>query len=123
MNSRQVITLAAAAVCAAVGLAAAGYEQQQAQAGPVLRAVETQVKEPREESLPTPEETAPAGPAYRLGASEGRLAVFVEGQEQPEMVLDVYLASLPEADRILLEQGIPAGDYARLVSLLEDYIS
>ena len=27
MNSRQVITLAAAAVCAAVGLAAAGYEQ------------------------------------------------------------------------------------------------
>lgn len=124
MNSRQCITLGAAAVCAAVGLAAAGYERQHRPPEGLSQQLQTPAA-----AAASPVEDQPLSaaegeaPCYLLGESEGRLAVFVEGSDQPEMVLEVYLSSLPEADRILLEQGIPAESYERLVSLLEDYVS
>lgn len=60
---------------------------------------------------------------YVLKEYKGRLAVFSRGQTEPDMVFDVYVQSLPEFDRGLLQGGIAAEDYRSLVSLIEDYTS
>ena len=69
-----------------------------------------------------PQEPEPQG-GYRLQSYNGRLAIFREGSDTPEMIFDVYTRLLPQADRDRLEQGIPAPDYETLTRLIEDYIS
>ena len=81
------------------------------------------------EPLPaeTPVDTQPQQPepqgGYRLQSYNGRLAIFREGSDTPEMIFDVYTRLLPQADRDRLEQGITAPDYETLTRLIEDYIS
>ena len=81
------------------------------------------------EPLPaeTPVDTQPQQPepqgGYRLQSYNGRLAIFREGSDTPEMIFDVYTRLLPQADRDWLEQGITAPDYETLTRLIEDYIS
>ena len=81
------------------------------------------------EPLPaeTPVDTQPQEPepqsGYRLQSYNGRLAIFREGSDTPEMIFDVYTRLLPQADRERLEQGITAPDYETLTRLIEDYIS
>ena len=81
------------------------------------------------EPLPaeTPVDTQPQQPepqgGYRLQSYNGRLAIFREGSDTPEMIFDVYTRLLPQADRERLEQGITAPDYETLTRLIEDYIS
>lgn len=81
------------------------------------------------EPLPaeTPVDTQPQEPepqsGYRLQSYNGRLAIFREGSDTPEMIFDVYTRLLPQADRDRLEQGITAPDYETLTRLIEDYIS
>ena len=72
----------------------------------------------REEPQPPP---SPAG--YLLKSYEGRLAVFRQGCDTPELIFDVYTRLLPPADRDRLETGISAPDYETLTRLIEDYIS
>lgn len=69
-----------------------------------------------------PQEPEPQG-GYRLQSYNGRLAIFREGSDTPEMIFDVYTRLLPQADRERLEQGITAPDYETLTRLIEDYIS
>ena len=69
-----------------------------------------------------PQEPEPQG-GYRLQSYNGRLAIFREGSDTPEMIFDVYTRLLPQADRDRLEQGITAPDYETLTRLIEDYIS
>ena len=81
-----------------------------------------------EEPSPAPQQTAePTVPepqsGYRLQSYNGRLAIFREGSDTPEMIFDVYTRLLPQADRDRLEQGITAPDYETLTRLIEDYIS
>ena len=71
---------------------------------------------------PPPQEPEPQG-GYRLQSYNGRLAIFREGSDTPEMIFDVYTRLLPQADRDRLEQGITAPDYETLTRLIEDYIS
>ena len=135
MNKRIIVAIGAVAVCAVLGVAAANYDLQQTQTQAVLQGVQGIPKTKQDASELTPPtakaQTEPVqpnpiennSPTYRLGTSQGRLAVFVEDSDQPEMVLDVYLSTLPEVDRLLLEQGIEAQSYAQLVSMIEDYIS
>jgi hypothetical protein len=60
---------------------------------------------------------------YRLAEKDGRLAVYLQGQDEPEIVFDVYLHHLPDVDRARLEEGIEVSDYETLLALLEDYTS
>ncbi len=62
-------------------------------------------------------------PLYRLGASGGRLAVFLPGKSEPELVFDVWLHHLPDVDRERLQQGIEVFDEETLLALIEDYTS
>ena len=135
MKGRVLVTMGAVAACAVLGIAAANYDLRQTQTQAVLQEAQgipkagQTAQEPdlpavsgqTEPAQPLPQENN--SPVYRLGTSQGRLAVFVEGSDEPEMVLDVYLSTLPEVDRLLLEQGIEAQSYAQLVSMIEDYIS
>ena len=69
-----------------------------------------------------PEE--PQNPAgYLLRDYEGRLAIFREESNTPEMIFDVYTRLLPQADQERLTEGISAPDYETLTRLIEDYIS
>lgn len=58
-----------------------------------------------------------------LGIFEGKLALFVGESPYPNVVYDVMVRTLPEADRIRLAEGIPVADEAELARLLEDYTS
>ena len=73
-------------------------------------------KEPKPEPIPSPS-------GYLLRSYNGRLAVFREGSDAPEMIFDVYTRLLPQSDRERLEEGISAPDYETLTRLIEDYIS
>lgn len=62
-------------------------------------------------------------PRYRLASYQGKLAVFIIGKNQPELVFDRYLHYLPDVDREKLEEGIEVADYSELMRLIEDYTS
>lgn len=62
-------------------------------------------------------------PHYMLKGYEGKLAVFIIGKEEPELVLDRYLHHLPDVDRLRLEEGIQVAQYSDLLRLIEDYTS
>jgi hypothetical protein len=68
--------------------------------------------------------SAPAAkPHYRLAGKDGKLAVFIIGKTEPELVFDIYLHHLPDVDRLRLEEGIEVQDYQQLLRLIEDYTS
>ena len=60
---------------------------------------------------------------YRLSVFERKVAAFENGKEYPIYIGDVYVNSLPEADRQALENGIAAADRKTLNRLIEDYCS
>ncbi len=62
-------------------------------------------------------------PHYLLRGYEGKLAVFIIGKKEPELVLDRYLHHLPDVDRLRLEEGIEVTQYSDLLRLIEDYTS
>lgn len=68
-------------------------------------------------------EQAPQKPRYLLTGYQGKLAVFMIGKKEPELVFDRYLHYLPDVDRMRLEEGIEVSDYAELLQLIEDYTS
>lgn len=59
----------------------------------------------------------------RLGAFEGKLALFKGESRYPNEIFDVLLRSLPEADRLRLEEGIKVYDEEELKRLIEDFTS
>lgn len=70
-----------------------------------------------------PAVTVPSPALWCLREHNGRLAIFKEGTDTPELIFDVYTRLLPSTDRTLLQQGIYAADYEELTRLVEDYIS
>ena len=60
---------------------------------------------------------------YLLTGYQGKLAVFMIGKKEPELVFDRYLHYLPDVDRMRLEEGIEVSDYAELLQLIEEYTS
>ena len=60
---------------------------------------------------------------YRLSVYERKVAAFENGKDHPIYISDVYVKSLPETDRQLLEKGIYAADRKTLNRLIEDYCS
>jgi len=62
-------------------------------------------------------------PNYILGEKDGRVAVYLYGKDDPEIVFNVYLHHLPDVDRENLREGIEIADYQTLLTLIEDYTS
>lgn len=60
---------------------------------------------------------------YRLSVYQRKVAAFENGREYPVYISDVYVNSLPETDRQLLEKGIEVPDRKALNRLIEDYCS
>lgn len=121
MNNRVLITAAAVALSVFTGgwLGLALGEHAASQARLPQEGV-PQEGQPLSQATPG---AAPTQGTYVVREYEGKVAVFVGGDTQPGMVLDVYVSYLPEADRRLLETGIAVEDYPKLVRLLEDYAS
>ena len=68
-----------------------------------------------------PEEEVAAG--YLLGEYNGRVSVLSPDTREPEMIFDIFVRTLPDADQQLLRQGIRVDTYEELTRLIEDYIS
>ncbi|MCL2096464.1 MAG: hypothetical protein FWH10_06105 [Oscillospiraceae bacterium] len=60
---------------------------------------------------------------FILGEENGRLAVLGPDGESVYEIFDVYISTLPEYDRELLQTGIKITTAEELRSLLEDYTS
>jgi hypothetical protein len=58
---------------------------------------------------------------FVVGTWEGRLAVFVLGEAQPTRVYEVFVASLPPAEQVRLQEGVAVADHLALAALIEDY--
>ncbi|MBE6828443.1 MAG: hypothetical protein E7514_07560 [Ruminococcaceae bacterium] len=64
-----------------------------------------------------------ASPLYTLGVYDGRVALYKRNFSMPVEIYDVYLDTLPEADRGLIENGIYAYSDEEAERLIEDYTS
>ena len=58
-----------------------------------------------------------------LGIYQGRLALWQETASVPEETYPCQIRTLPDADRLLLEQGIPIRSRRELTAYLEDLLS
>ena len=58
---------------------------------------------------------------YILGTHNGTLALLYDGV--PVQTYPCEVSTLPEADRALLEQGLPIDSLNELTERLEDYLS
>lgn len=132
MNSRVVITVAAVTLAVLTGISLAFFLSDNGGSAPIAAPEKVMVTEKSlPESQPEPESSSsssstlpqPETPGYLLREHDGKLGVFVGESSEPEMLFDVYIRYLPEYDRQQLAEGIYIEDYAKLVSLIEDYIS
>ena len=82
-------------------------------------------KTPEMSEAPAVSEVSPAPkePKMRLGIYEGYLALYSGSGRYPTEIYSVLIRSLPEADRIKLNNGIELSDEAELREILEDYSS
>ena len=116
------VVMISAAIAAGVGLAV--LPRVDAAAAPQLMVEELpqdgpgSLEESREEP---PEEEVAAG--YLLGEYNGRVSVLSPDTREPEMIFDIFVRTLPDADQQLLRQGIRVDTYEELTRLIEDYIS
>ena len=58
-----------------------------------------------------------------LGTWKGYVALFEKGASEPTQIVPCPVDSLPAADQVSLEQGIPIRNERDLQQLLEDYLS
>ncbi len=73
-------------------------------------------------SSDAPERSA-AEEIYWLREFEKKLAVFPAGSDKPSYISEVYVSTLPKADRKKLAEGIEVSGQKELNRLLEDYCS
>ena len=58
-----------------------------------------------------------------LGSYKGYLALWTEGQPDPMQIFPCPVASLPEKDRMALEEGLQVRSHLELDMILEDFLS
>jgi len=119
MIKRFLTTIAAISAAIAAGVALAVVPRVDAAASPRLLA------EPESQPAPASSSQDAADPeaGYLLGEYNGRVSVLSPDTREPEMIFDIFLRTLPDADQELLRQGIRVSTYAELTRLIEDYIS
>ena len=99
----------------------AAPEELLAPAGETAGASFPEMLIPRERVTRTPEPDLE--PVYILREWKGYIAVFVEGESEPQLVLEQQVRFLPDIDRLHLQEGITVKGRAELAALIEDYIS
>lgn len=65
----------------------------------------------------------PEAEKYILKDYKGKLAVFIKGNDKPEIIFQVFTDNLPDIDKFKLSEGICAKNYNELLKLIEDYTS
>ena len=60
---------------------------------------------------------------YWIKDSDGKIAIYTDGEDKPFFVTETYTNSLPKADAERLRRGIRADDKAQLQKIIEDYCS
>ena len=60
---------------------------------------------------------------FLLGVRDGYIALWKDGNPEPEEIFPYRAEMLPEADRKALERGIPITSGKDLQELLQDYLS
>lgn len=70
---------------------------------------------------PNPPVIESPAPAYTVREYNGSIGVFFGESATPALVYDIPVYTLPEADKLLLAEGIPANTEAELNSIIEDY--
>ena len=60
---------------------------------------------------------------YIISEYNGKIAVFKKSSSEPLFVSDVYVSSLPQADKQMLKNGIEVNTKKELNRLIEDYCS
>lgn len=58
-----------------------------------------------------------------IGLYSGKIALFRDGQTEPEQVFPYAVESLPPSVQKALEKGIPFENLEKLTELLETYLS
>ena len=58
-----------------------------------------------------------------LGSWKGYVALFEKGNEEPRQIFPCPVDTLPEEDRLALEEKIPIRNARDLQEALEDYLS
>lgn len=58
---------------------------------------------------------------YILTEYDGRLAVFIDGENTPVTVYNTYTDTLPQQDKELIQKGIRVEGTEKLQRLIEDY--
>ena len=83
--------------------------------------VSSQEAPPISSSTPPKEVSTSSG--YFVQSYEGHIGIFRNGEDKPMEETQVELNALPEADQILLQEGIYAESEAELRQIIEDYES
>ena len=60
---------------------------------------------------------------YVVASYKNKVAVYSNGSIEPTEVFDIYISSLPEADRDLLVKGIEVDSDDELYKMIEDFTS
>lgn len=70
-----------------------------------------------------PVQTASAGviSGYYAALVDQRIVIYANGRDEPLMITDIDARTLPDADRELLEKGLPLAGADDVNRLLEDY--
>lgn len=58
---------------------------------------------------------------YVAGIQDGRVAIYLSGQQEPALITDIIVDVLPQADQIALQNRIMLSSEEALARLLEDY--
>ncbi|MGM9612042.1 MAG: hypothetical protein ACI3XZ_00910 [Butyricicoccus sp.] len=60
-------------------------------------------------------------PSYYAALVDDHVVIYVTGRSDPVLVTEIDARTLPDADRKLLEDGLPLDNAADVNRLLEDY--
>lgn len=69
------------------------------------------------------ESVAVSAERFILREYDGRIGVFLPGDDTPSEIIPVYVIYLPEADRKALAQGIAVSGRSKLRAMIDDFQS
>lgn len=61
--------------------------------------------------------------AYLLQETDGKIGLYLPGEDTPRQVLDIFTYTLPDYDQQLLKEGIRVADDQDLQKYLEEFDS
>lgn len=75
----------------------------------------------REPLQPMQYTVAQTAPGYYAALVDQHVVIYLNGRTDPVLVTDIDVRTLPDADRLMLEKGLPLASADDVSRLLEDY--